>query len=157
MTLLPTSQRETVLRVWRDTETYSRDLLALVTGVPDEDRRAFDKVLHNWLNPDAEQDENWPSEPLTSDTLDDFWQAYSPCAGYFGTDLEGEVLAYRAQDARSAGELRRVLGRMFEHVELRSDDRVGNFRGFFTCLSDALAHPDFEQTASTTPPVRSVA
>jgi hypothetical protein len=148
-------QRQTVFRIWRNTDAFSRDLLALVMGVPDEDRAAFDDVLHNWLHWMAEHDSEWDfdpkAHPIPSDALEDFWQEHSPHAVYFGSALEEGVLAQRAQNARRVEEMQRVLVRMAAHVRARPSLLASEIVGFFNCLLDALDHGDFDERCSAAP------
>lgn len=139
-------------------EWLLREQLALVMGVPDEDRRAFYEVILNYLD----NDEDWRAqiagrlvdldqEPIPRAMLDDFWDTYEPSQAYRGSDLEGEVLAERAGRATTLTEIRCVLSRMTDHVLARPDLMVREIRGWFTCIAEALHHPDIEGKPSVEP------
>lgn len=133
------------------------DQLAIVMGVPDEDRRAFSELIYQWVDDDEEWTEqvkgrgySIESEPIPRSVLDEFWESYALSQPYLGSDLEAEVLANRAILVRSVDEVKRVLNRMFEYTRRNPDRRVGTLPGFFVCLEEGLSTYAFEEP----PPLR---
>lgn len=138
-------------------EWLLREQLALVMGIPDEDRRAFDELLYNWMHGEAENGERTDdfdpdADPIPRAVLDEFWSDYRPSVDYLGSDLERALLRERALQARSFKGMQQVLFRMSAHVKANPDQPASEVREFFSDLSDALDHPNFEGK----PPVQSL-
>ena len=147
-----------MMQLTRDGGSILGKELAVVMGVPDEDRFAFVELLYNWVD----EDEAWQAqvkgrgysveiEPIPRTVLNAFWERYPLSEPYRGSSLEGDMLAERAMLVRSIKDVKHVLSRTFEHANISPDRRAFELRGVFACLEEALSNEAFEERQAAQP------